>query len=32
VVISSEFDTTHQGVDGEDVDYLVRRVIAPTLR
>ena len=32
VVISSEFDTTHQGVDGEDVDYLVRWVIAPTLR
>jgi CubicO group peptidase (beta-lactamase class C family) len=32
VAISSEFDATHDGVDGGLLDYLVRWVIAPTLR
>jgi CubicO group peptidase (beta-lactamase class C family) len=31
VVISSEFDATHDGVDGSLLDYLVQWVIAPTL-
>lgn len=31
-VVSSEYDATHHGVDGGLLDYLVRWVIAPTLR
>jgi CubicO group peptidase (beta-lactamase class C family) len=32
VVVASEFDATHQGVDGDSIDYLVHWVIAPILR
>jgi len=32
VAISTEFDATHEGVEGGLLDYLVRWVIAPTLR